>query len=186
MKYAVHLYTQVRVKVVGVEAESVAHAMEKADNAINFHELLDNHHPCCCVSDGLRVEDVEFAEAVTEYACIDPLFDSGEVDYEHSTYLGNDGQPLVDGKTTVERRAKAGEDAKLFMQELLDSVETLSGIADTDGARTLADLMFLQQAVLSGGFIDHCTGESNVLEIAGRLPSGTQWTQYIQVNYMAS
>jgi len=50
----------------------------------------------------------------------------------------------------------------------------------------LADLMFLQQAILSGGFIDHCTGESNVLEIAGGLPSGTQWTKYIKVDYMAS
>ncbi len=97
-----------------------------------------------------------------------------------------DGQLLVDGKTTVECQAKACEDARLFMQELLDSVETLSGIADVYGARTLADLMFLQQAILSGAFIDHCTGESNVLEIARGLPSGTQWTQYIQVDYMAS
>ncbi len=186
MKYAVHLYTQVRVKVVGVEAESMAHAMEMADSAVNFHELLDYHRPCCPVDDGLRAEDVEFADAMAEYACIDPVLDNGEIDYAHSTCLDSNGQTLVEGKTIVERQAKACEDAKQFMQELLDSVETLSGIADTDGARTLADLMFLQQAVLSGGFIDHCTGESNVLGIASSLPSGTQWTQYIQVDYMAS
>ena len=184
MKYAVHLYTQVRVKVVGVEAESVAHAMKKADNAVNFHELLDNHRPCCFVSDGMRVEDVEFAEAVTEYACIDPLLNNGEIDYEHSTCLDSDGQPLVAGKTIVEGQAKNCEDAKRFMQELLDSVETLSGIADTDGARTLADLMYLHSAILSGGFIDHYPDESKVKDIVQGLPSGDQWVKSIQLEYM--
>jgi len=81
---------------------------------------------------------------------------------------------------------KDGEDAKLFMQELLESVETLTGIADEYGARTLADLMYLQQVILSGGFIDHRTGESNVLEIASALPSGKKWTTFIKVDYMAS
>lgn len=71
-----------------------------------------------------------------------------------------------------------------FMQELLDSVETLSGIADQHGARTLADLMFLQNAILSGGFIDCYPGESKVRDIACGLPSGEQWTKFIKVEYM--
>ena len=76
--------------------------------------------------------------------------------------------------------------ATLFMQELLDSVETLTGIAEQHGARTLADLMYLQNAILSGGFIDHYPGESKVLEIASGLPSGGQWSKFIAVEYLAS
>jgi hypothetical protein len=76
--------------------------------------------------------------------------------------------------------------ATLFMQELLDSVETLTGIAEQHGARTLADLMYLQNAILSGGFIDHYPGESKVLEIASGLPSGGQWSKFITVEYLCS
>ena len=72
------------------------------------------------------------------------------------------------------------------MRELLDSVETLTGIANEHGARSLADLMFLQQAILSGGFIDHYADESKVLEIAQGLPSGEQWVKFIKVEYMAA
>ena len=71
------------------------------------------------------------------------------------------------------------------MQELLDSVESLASIADVHGARTLADLMYLQNAILSGGFIDHYQGESNVMEIAQSLPSGEQWAKFIKVEYIA-
>lgn len=74
--------------------------------------------------------------------------------------------------------------ANLFNQELLDSVETLSGIAEEHGARTLADLMYLQNAILNGGFIDHYPEESKVLEIACALPSGERWSKFIKVEYM--
>lgn len=76
--------------------------------------------------------------------------------------------------------------AALFFQELLDSVDTLAGIAAERGSRTLADLMYLQNAILSGGFIDHYPDESRVLEIASALPSGEQWSSFIKVEYLAS
>ena len=52
-------------------------------------------------------------------------------------------------------------------------------------ARTLADLMYLQNAILGGGFIDHYPDESSVLDIASALPSGDIWAQYIKVEYLA-
>lgn len=76
--------------------------------------------------------------------------------------------------------------AAAFFQELLDSSETLTGIAVEHGSRTLADLMYLQNAILSGGFIDHYPDESRVLEIASALPSGEQWSMFIKVKYLAS
>jgi len=76
--------------------------------------------------------------------------------------------------------------AKLFMDELLGSVETLTGIVDEHGARTLSDLMYLQNAILTGGAIDNYPDESKVLEIAKALPSGDQWVKFIVVDYKPS
>ncbi len=74
--------------------------------------------------------------------------------------------------------------AKLFFEELLGSVETLSGIADEHGSRTLADLMYLHSAILDGDFIDHYPGESKALDIARELPSGELWVKYIKHEYL--
>lgn len=71
--------------------------------------------------------------------------------------------------------------AATFFKELLDLTESLTGIADVYGSRTLADLMYLQNAILCGGFIDHYPGESRVLEIVSALPSGEQWSKFIKV-----
>ena len=67
------------------------------------------------------------------------------------------------------------------MTELLDSTETLTGIAEEHGARTLADLMYLHSAIVSGGFIDHWEGESQALKLVRALPSGERWASYVQV-----
>lgn len=75
----------------------------------------------------------------------------------------------------------AADKAERFMKELLDSVETLTGIADMHGARTLADLMYLQNAIANGGFIDYYPDESSVLDVIKPLPSGEEWAQYVKV-----
>lgn len=71
--------------------------------------------------------------------------------------------------------------ASTFFKELLDSVECLTELVDQHGARTATDLMYLQSAILDGSFIDYYPGESNVLEIAKSLPSGSDWVKYIKV-----
>jgi hypothetical protein len=76
--------------------------------------------------------------------------------------------------------------AQLFWQELLASVEALTAIADQHGPRTLADLFYLQNAILNCGFIDHYPGESNVLDLARALPSGERWAIYIKIEYLDS
>lgn len=187
-KYAIHLYTQVRVKVTGIQAETMEQAMEKAEGQLNLHDLLDNQSLRVSKYDlgnGVEVEEAEWAEGQTEAYLVDPLLENGEVDYGKTCWFGPDGLPLVDGDTTVERKAKSADLATKFMQELLDSVETLTGIAEEHGSRTLADLMYLQLAILKGSFIDHYPDESNVLDIARDLPSGEQWAKFIKVEYMA-
>ena len=77
-----------------------------------------------------------------------------------------------------ERRIR---EASLFMQELLDSVETLSGIADEHGSRTLADLFYLHSAILERGHIELIEGDnSKVMDIAKSLPSGSYWANFIE------
>lgn len=76
--------------------------------------------------------------------------------------------------------------AMLFFKELMENVETLTGIADQHGARTLADVMYLQNAILDGTFIELYPDESAVLNIVDDLPSAESWRQFIQMTDMDS
>ena len=71
-------------------------------------------------------------------------------------------------------------EAQLFMSELLDSVETLSAIVEEHGATTLADLMYLQEAILDGSHIDAHVGQSKVFEVVSQLPSGKRWEHFVK------
>ena len=81
---------------------------------------------------------------------------------------------------TQKPNAGAGP-AMLFFKELMENVETLTCIADQHGARTLADVMYLQNAVLDGSFIELYPDESAVLKIVDELPSAAIWRQFIQM-----
>lgn len=143
-------------------------------------------------------EATEFSESITEEDLANAIVDGNTIkindpngDFDIQLYrlapVEIDPAPPSSASQDDEvRKAQGKSSASLFMQELLDSVETLSGIAEQHGARTLADLMFLQNAILSGGFIDHYPGESNVLEIASGLPSGRRWSKFIAVEYLSS
>jgi hypothetical protein len=179
MKYAVHLYPSVRVKVTGVEANSAAEAASLAQSMVDLHALLDNPRPAAA-----NVEAVEWGEGETEFLLVDPLDERGQVIYEASQYLEGDGTPLVDGKTQVERKAAAADEAELFMKELLDSVETLTSVAEIHGARTLADLMYLHAAILKDGFIDSYPEDSAVEQVVSALPSAERWRAFIKREYM--
>lgn len=71
--------------------------------------------------------------------------------------------------------------AMLFFKELMENFETLAGIAEQHGARTLADLMYLQNAILDGSFIELYPDESAVRKIVDELPSAALWRQFIQM-----
>lgn len=143
-------------------------------------------------------EGTEFSESITEEDLANAIVNGNTItisdpdgDFDIQLYRLapveiNLAPPSTASQDDEERKAQGHERARLFMQELLDSVETLSSIAEQHGARTLADLMYLQNAILSGGFIDHYPGESKVLEIARDLPSGRQWSKFIAVEYLAS
>ena len=143
-------------------------------------------------------EGTEFSERITEEDLAHAIVDGNTIkindpngDFDIQLYRLapveiNPAPPSSASRDDEERKAQGHERASLFMRELLDSVETLSGIAEQHGARTLADLMYLQNAILSGGFIDHYPEESKVLEIASGLPSSGQWSKFIAAEYLRS
>lgn len=173
MKYSVHLYPTVRVKVTGIEANSVAEAMEKAQAAVDLHKVLDR-------PGSGNIESVSWSEGPNNFVLVDTLNADGEVAFDESQSFDGEGNPLVDGKTLVEIKAAAAVEATLFMKELLESIDTLTGIAEEHGPRTMADLMYLQGAILAGGFIDNWEEDSSVMKIVQELPSGKRWAEFIR------
>ncbi len=123
--------------------------------------------------------ECDYSDCLTEAGITAGLFDS-------------DGKFIADnseGDKTVIRffaieplnQASGKQAALTFFQELLNSTESLTGIANEYGSRTLADLMYLQNVILSGGLIDHYSDESRVLEIVSALPSSEQWSAFIKI-----
>ena len=75
--------------------------------------------------------------------------------------------------------------AQQFFKELQEHTETLHGIADQHGLRTLADVMRLQNAILDGRFVELSSEASEVLTIVDALPSAATWRQYILLDGQA-
>lgn len=76
------------------------------------------------------------------------------------------------------------EHARLFWDELLMATESLSAIAEEFGNATLCDCMYLQNALLTGGYIDNDGPEatSKIVDLVAKLPSSETWTKFIHVN----
>lgn len=80
----------------------------------------------------------------------------------------------------LEVSRQEAQKVRRFMAELLDSVESLTAVAEEHGPRTLADLFYLHAAIGSGGFVDFYPGESRLVEMVEGLPSAAEWLQFIK------
>ena len=123
----------------------------------------------------------EYSDVLTEGGITNGAFDSeGRFIAENS-----EGQKSVISFFVIKQLSHASGKAATatFFQELLHSVETLSDIAEAHGSETLADLMYLQNAIMVGGSIDHYLGESNVLKIVRTLPSRELWLKFIKIEH---
>ncbi len=134
----------------------------------------DNQVVCFSWTDG----ECDYQDILTEGGIA-----AGEFQEDGRFVVGNyEGEPTTIRFFAIEPLSrKTGKPAATqFFAELLDSVESLTGIADEYGARTLADLMYLQNAILSGGFIESYSDESSVVEVVSVLSSAAQWLRCIQ------
>ncbi|MDR5762925.1 hypothetical protein [Caballeronia sp. LZ035] len=83
------------------------------------------------------------------------------------------------GKADVSLRLAA--DAKQFHVELLDAVETLTGVAEQHGALALANVVYLQTAILKGRVIELTRDEAETFAFVRDLPSGCRWWQSVKL-----
>ena len=85
------------------------------------------------------------------------------------------------GEADVSLRLAA--DAKQFHAELLDAVETLTGIAEQHGALALAlaNVVYLQTAILKGGVIELTRKEADAFSFVRDLPSGDRWWKNVKL-----
>ncbi len=87
---------------------------------------------------------------------------------------------VAEGKARVANMVH-GERAAMFFSELLDSCESIEGIAEEFGQRTLADLLYLQNAILTAEQIDVWPGETRVCDVIQKLPSSGLWLSYTKL-----
>lgn len=181
-KYAVHVYTSVRIKLEGVLASNHKEAVQIADG-VDLSELLDRQNIGQMVtsktpggSHELVAKSIEHDEGASTFL-VDPIKENGEVDYNGSKDLDDCGMPLVHAHTK-----EVGYDrAARFLDELLESVETLSAIAEEHGPVVLANMLYLHSAIMKGTWIDTDSAEADsqaTLDIVGALPSATEWLKF--------
>jgi hypothetical protein len=114
-------------------------------------------------SDDLEFQANEAMAAITDIA-------------ERATASPTPATTSVTATGAAQRQARSTQ----FMIELLEANETLTDIAESKGAHTLADCMYLLIAIQQGGGIEvhHPTG-SEILDIINDLPSAALWMTHV-------
>jgi hypothetical protein len=82
MKYDVHIYAVVRVKVPGVEAESQTDAIEQAEEQVDFNALFDSRR----FSLYPGIECVEYADETSGYL----VDEEGDEEHDRSSFYKYD------------------------------------------------------------------------------------------------
>ena len=150
--------------VLGLECH---HVIEGVATLATAQKIMDSPefadcHQICIVAHG---EHAKFERFETVASRLDL---KATIGLKQEQGKGRDLKPDVEG-------------AQLFFKELLNSVETLEGIAEQYGVRTLTDLMYLQQAILKGETIEVWPGETEVGKVLQNLPSAIRWLQHTEL-----
>lgn len=123
-------------------------------------------------ADALNVNDDRFWFSCYRKHCDDKITTADQSISDLAAFFG-----IPFPQEAVQVRATAAVE---FWNELMGSVETLTGIADQHGVRTLTDVMYLHQAILSGSVIDDYPENSKLREVIALLPSSIRWMAYIR------
>jgi hypothetical protein len=104
---------------------------------------------------------------------------------KHEQYGPDDPQAQCDAVlgaiSNADVSLRLAADTKQFHAELLDAVETLTGIAEERGELALANLVYLQMAILQGGVIELTGEQASAFAFIRDLPSGVRWWQNVKV-----
>lgn len=85
---------------------------------------------------------------------------------------------VSDSADLVEKASRA-DLALRFYEELTNEVESFCVLAELYGERTLADVIYLQAAILKGTCIENAPKLSFIVDIVRALPSAKVWLKYI-------
>ncbi len=85
---------------------------------------------------------------------------------------------VSDSADLVEKASRA-DLALRFYEELTNEVESFCVLAELYGERTLADVIYLQAAILKGTLIENEPKLSFIVDVARALPSAKVWLKYI-------
>lgn len=96
--------------------------------------------------------------------------------------LGATQEALASSMQAFEGGNKRIFEANAFFRELLDSVETLGGIAEVHGFDALTNLMYLQAAIIDNGRIAIDEKSRPTLEIIKELPSASRWMEFVEID----
>ena len=167
--FNVHLFPVVRVKVTGIKAVSHEDALKKLDN-INLGTVF-NSATKIDIGNGYEASEVDGADGNINHALVDLLLPDGSVDYDNTRWMNADGTPLIDNKTTIEFKAVRNDMAVKFYDELLSITETFTGIIEGYNEATLADVIYLQAAILKGtrieAYLEPEFDQSRILDLLG-------------------
>ena len=168
--------------------------IEKLSRLLNEADAIRN-------DDGCLLDDWETYPPTGESKNKIYRFSWTDGEYDYSEYLTEecvasgrflDGKFFcdnTDGETTVitflqvcefSQPGTGPKPARKFLLELLSTVETLGAIADQYGTRTLTDLIYLYQAILEDGFIDHDAELSSVDAVVAGTLSAEKWMKFIR------
>ena len=85
MKYDVHIFAVVRVKVAGIDAESQIEAIHNAEGSVDLYTLFSK-------PGSVSVEITEFADGISHYL-VDEV---GDLTYKRSRFYEADGETVLD------------------------------------------------------------------------------------------
>lgn len=75
---------------------------------------------------------------------------------------------------------RRGPLAARFANELLNAVESLCAVAEQHGVCALADLFYLQTAILEGTHVQFDALSAPISELVRTLPSASEWHRHLQ------
>ncbi|MDR6202518.1 hypothetical protein [Paraburkholderia graminis] len=92
----------------------------------------------------------------------------------------NDPQAQVGLALATITALQRGPLAARFANEVLNAVESLCAVAEQHGVHALADLFYLQTAILEGMQVQFDSKAAPISEFVRTLPSASGWSRYIQ------
>lgn len=135
-------------------------ASHARDNSNEVHDLLD------CMPPAAKQEIAAYQAQGTLSSALEMYLQALDARREFASAVAQE-KILLEGAQLAAR----------FHREVLDTFETVSAIGEQFGNRAMADLFYLQGAIMSGASID-VWPQSGIFDVIDQLPSARAWASF--------